>query len=304
MILGIEIGGTKLQAVLGDASGRIERTERCTVPGEGTEPTCAALVELVGKLTGGAAVERIGIGFGGPVDAETGKVVLSHHVSGWSGFDLAGWAAKQFGAPCRIENDTNAAALAEARLGAGRGAGVVFYTNIGSGIGGGLVIEGKLYSRRFGAFEIGHTRLWDVAQGRYVIVEELCSGWSMQRMARRKAQAGRMAAVLELAGGDADAITCVHIGQAAAAGDASARALVEQAAGNFAIALCNMIVLVNPDRIVVGGGVPLMGEVFFAPLREAVKRLVFDIYADNYQILPAELGEAVVPAGALLIAGS
>ena len=121
MILGIEIGGTKLQAVLGDASGRIERTERCDVPGEGTEPTCRALVELVGKLTGAAAVERIGIGFGGPVDWRQGTICCSHQIEGWANFELGDWLAQLTGRPVIVDNDSNAAALGEAKRGAGRG---------------------------------------------------------------------------------------------------------------------------------------------------------------------------------------
>jgi len=200
-----------------------------------------------------------------------------------------------------IENDTNCGALAEARLGAGAGAKVVFYTNIGSGIGGGIVIDGQLYSRPFGAAEIGHTKLWDPAAGDYCIVERLCSGWSINRMAREQVAAGKMPQVLALAGGKPENVTAEHVGQAAAEGDPAAIALIEAAARNFAVALCNVIALLNPDTIVVGGGVSLMGDLFFAPLRAAVARSVFKPYADNYQIVPSGLGENVVLVGALLI---
>lgn len=300
--LAIEIGGTKLQAALGQADGGLSRAERCAVPPDADAETILALVAKLGKaLASGQDVERVGIGFGGPVDAETGTVVRSFHIAGWDGFGLRAWAEEQFVVPCSVENDTNCGALAEARLGAGVGARVVFYTNVGTGIGGGIVIDGQLYSRPFGAAEIGHTKLWDARSAEYVIVETLCSGRSIGRMARRWAAAGKVPRVLELAGGYAEAIAAEHVGRAAAGGDPQAAALVTAAADNFAVALCNVIALLNPDRIVVGGGVSLMGEVFFKPLRESVTRRAFQPYAQNYEILPAALGENVVLVGALLI---
>jgi glucokinase len=299
--LALEIGGTKFQAALGKTDGSVIASGRCAVPAGAVQGQLAALEALARRVLAGKAIDSVGIGFGGPVDTRSGSVVLSHHVPGWGGFKLADWAQAAFGRPCVIENDANAAALAEARLGAGAGAAVVFYTNIGSGIGGGLVIEGKLYSRPFGAAELGHTKLWDRQSGQYVIAEQLCSGWSINRMARQLAAAGELEAVLALAGGQVEAIAAQHVGQAAENGDAPALRLIERAAGDFAVALCNMITLLNPDRIVIGGGVSLMGELFLRPLRQAVSRQVFDIYLDNFRIVPAALGEAVVLVGALLI---
>jgi len=300
--LAIEIGGTKLQAAVGDPQGQIGPVRRAAVaPGSTAADILAAVRDLAGPLARSGGIERVGIGFGGPVDTQAGRVVRSFHVAGWDGFALGAWAQDAFGLPAAIENDTNCGALAEARVGTGAGAPTVFYTNIGSGIGGGIVIDGQLYSRRFGAAEIGHTKLWDPAAGAYCIVEHLCSGWSINRMARQRAAAGKMAAALALAGGDVEALSAEHIGRAAADGDADALELVRAAAANFAVALCNVISLLNPDRIVVGGGVSLMGEVFFAPLRAAVADGVFAPYADNYRILPAALGENVVLVGALMI---
>ena len=298
--LALEIGGTKFQAALGEAGGRIIRADRCGVRGDLDEQV-SILEALARKVLAGEAVERVGIGFGGPVNLATGRVVLSHHVAGWGDFPLVEWAQRNFGVPCAIENDTNAGALAEATLGAGRGGRVVVYSNIGSGIGGGLVIDGRLHNGRLGAFEIGHTKLWDKESGQYVIVEHLCSGWSINRIARQRAAAGAMPRVLALAGGEVAAISAEQVGRAASAGDEPARELVREVAENYAIALCNVITLVNPDRVVIGGGVSLMGDVFFQPLRAAVARQVFDLYRDNYQILPAGLGENVVLVGALLL---
>lgn len=300
--LAIEIGGTKLQAAVGTGGGEILRRDRCLVPpGADAAAVLDRAGELADGLLGGQRVERVGIGFGGPVDVASGRVVRSFHVAGWDGFALRAWAERMFGLPCAIENDTNCGALAEARLGAGAGADVVLYTNIGSGIGGGLVIEGRLYSRPVGAVEVGHTKLWDRRAGDYCIAEHLCSGWSIARMARERAAGGQMPRVLALAGGEVDSIAANHVGAAAADGDGPAVELVRQVTADFAVALCNAITLLNPDRIIVGGGVSLMGDVFLELLRTAVAERVFAPYAGRYEILPAAFGEEVVLVGALLI---
>ncbi len=300
--LALEIGGTKLQAAVGGADGRISHSRRCAVPpGSDARAIRAKLVELVGQVASGRDLERVGVGFGGPVDAEAGTVLRSFHVAGWDGFPLRAWAEEQFSLPCVIENDTNCGALAEARLGAGAGANVVFYTNVGSGIGGGIVIDGRLYNQPRGAGEIGHTKLWDRRAREYVIVETLCSGWSIGQRARRLAGEGQLPRVLALAGGKAEGLTAEHVGLAAAEGDPPARALVRAAAEDFAVALCNVIALLNPDRIVVGGGVSMMGRAFFQPLREAVARAAFEPYRGRWDIVPAGLGESVVLVGALLL---
>jgi glucokinase len=300
--LSIEIGGTKLQAAVGTFQGEILKIKRRAVPRGATAPEIRKLVvELVRRVESEGEPERVGIGFGGPVDTESGRIVTSFQVPDWDGFPLRDWAEEQFGLPCLIENDTNCGALGEARVGAGAGARVVFYTNIGSGIGGGLVIDGSLYRQPFGAAEIGHTKVWDLETGRYVSAESLCSGWSVERVVRQRTYAGRLSRVLALAGGKAGDITAEHVGRAAAEGDSEAIASVAEAAEKFAIPLCNVIALLNPEKIVVGGGVSLMGEIFFDPLRAAVAREVFPPFAQNYEILPAGLGENVVLVGALLI---
>ncbi len=300
--LALEIGGTKLQAALGTADGKILRAGRCSVPdGADAGEIRRQLADLAAETLGGEKVERVGIGFGGPVNVETGQVVRSFHVAGWDGFDLRAWAEQTIARPCVIENDTNCGALAEATVGAGAGARVVVYTNIGTGIGGGLVVGGRLYSRPLGCMEVGHTKLWDRPAGEYCIVEHLCSGLSIARMARERAAGGRMPRVLELAGGEVEAVTARHVGSAAGEGDGAALELVRQVAADFAVALCNVITLLNPDRVVVGGGVTLMGDAFLGPLRDAVAQRIFRPYAGSYEILPAALGEDVVLIGALLL---
>lgn len=319
--IAIEIGGTKLQAALGDASGAIETVRR--TPAE-PEKGHGSILENIRKLVEpllSPAVDRIGVGFGGPVDASAGRTVKSHQVPGWDNFPLADWATQRFGRPCALENDTNCGGLAEALAGAGRGGRCVFYSNIGSGIGGAIVIDGKLHNGRYGAGEVGHAYVWDPHAQQYDIVEHLCSGWALGRRAKQLARAGELPRLLELAGGNPENLNAYIVGAALAmeCGQAGmdepsiqqagmdeaaldeAGRLMDELTATYAVALANVIALINPDRIVIGGGVSLIGRPLFGRLERELRRICFAPYRDNWQLLPAALGENVVLAGALML---
>jgi glucokinase len=227
-------------------------------------------------------VQAIGVGFGGPVDTARGRVVTSHQVAGWSGFPLRAWFEKQFGLPVVVENDTNCAALAEARFGAGRGKGVVFYTNNGTGIGGGLVIDGALYNGRLGALEIGHTV--------FPFVGPLPSaGEGRTPRGVTRPTMNRWATIESLASGLAleQGVTTVP-----------------EAARWYGMAIANAITLLNTDIVVVGGGVAMAGKQFWEPLRQTVRQLVFAPFRPNARLVPAGLGETVVVVGAAWLAAA
>jgi glucokinase len=180
MNLGVEIGGTKLQVGVCDHGGHIQQLLRVeVVRRNGARGILNQVDQIIRPLLAGQQVDAIGIGFGGPVDGPHGRVVRSFHIRGWDGFALRRWFLRRFKLPTVIENDTNAAALAEATIGAGRGYRAVLYSNVGTGIGGGFVVDGKIYNGRFGAMEIGHTRFF--VRGRWRILEELSSGLSIER---------------------------------------------------------------------------------------------------------------------------
>jgi glucokinase len=261
MNLGVEIGGTKLQVGVCDREGRIQQLMRvAVVRHNGARGILDQLDRLIGPLLAGHPVEAVGVGFGGPVDVRHGRVVRSFHIKGWDGFALRRWFLRRFKLPTVIENDTNAAALAEATIGAGRGHRTVLYSNVGTGIGGGFVVGGKIHNGRFGATEIGHTRFFE--RGRWRILEELSSGLSIER----------------------------------------GRTTLEKSAKYYGIALANAITLLNPDIVVVGGGVARAGEKFLRPVREIVERFVFEPFRGNCRIVPAALGQTVVVVGAALLA--
>ncbi|MFH1266502.1 MAG: ROK family protein, partial [Planctomycetota bacterium] len=161
MFLGIEIGGTKLQLGVGRGNGQpLVELDRLDVdPGRGAEPIRHEIARAAKALIERHAIRAVGVGFGGPVDAASGRTLLSHQVEGWRDFPLRDWCRETLGLPTVVSNDSDSAGLAEARFGAGKGHRVVFYTNVGSGIGGALVVEGEVYRGSSGvAAEIGHLR--------------------------------------------------------------------------------------------------------------------------------------------------
>jgi glucokinase len=314
--LGIEIGGTKLQLGVGPGDGTLAGLWRGTVDvAAGPEGIRRQITAAVPELLARSGIERsqlqgVGIGFGGPVDDATHTVLKSHQIAGWDGFPLADWVGELVGLPAVLGNDADAAGLAEALFGAGRGLSPIFYITIGSGIGGGLIINGEIYrgSGR-GAAEIGHLL---VAQERsqepsWVPIEELASGWAIETRASEAARnpgiRNRRPLFLHLADGQADCIRAQHIALAAANGDEVAQSILDGAWYWLAGAICEVIVLLCPRRIVIGGGVSLMGEeLLFDPLRKRVSERVFKPFADCYEIVPAALGEEVVVHGALALA--
>jgi len=308
----IEIGGTKLQAALGTPDGAIAVTERGTAPaGQGADAILAWFADTVPGLLARAAAEGapatgLGVGFGGPVETATGKVLVSHQVAGWEDVPLKAWFEDRFGLPTTVANDSNAAGWAEYCCGAGRGTRHFCYMNIGSGIGGALIIDGRLLDGQGrGAGEIGHTYVPDwtaAAPGVAGKLEHLCSGWSIEKRLRASGGFASDGALHELCEGDADRVTCELLAEAARQGDPFALEAIDEVAQGLAVALSNVITLFHPERIALGGGVGLMGEVLLDPLRRHVAGRVFGPFRDRYAIVPCALGESVVLVGALLLA--
>jgi glucokinase len=307
--LGIEIGGTKLQVGLGPDDGKLRALWRgdVDVPA-GPEGIRRQILAAVPELLASAVVDRsslraAGIGFGGPVDDATRTVIKSHQIAGWDNFPLGDWVGAALGLPAVLGNDADVAGLAEALHGAGKGLSPIFYVTIGSGIGGGLVVDGEIYRGcGRGAAEIGHLRLRG-PEGEERPLELWSSGWALEQRARELAATGAETALLRLAGGDPARITGRVIARAVEGGDLLARRALLGALVPLADALCQVIALLCPRRIVIGGGVSLMGEtVLFEPLRSLVAERVFAPFAGLTVIVPAALGEEVVVHGAIALA--
>ncbi len=297
MYLGIEIGGTKLQLGLGEGDGAITALWRGTVnPSEGSAGIRRQIEAAIPELLARAGQDRtalrgVGIGFGGPTDDATQTVVKSHHIAGWDGFPLRDWVTELVGAPSVLCNDADVSGLAEALFGAGRGLSPLFYITVGTGIGGGLILDGEIYRGiGRGATEIGHLRpvYPRTATGHDEVVEYYAAGWGIERAARERMGQPRSAK---------------QVAEAARAGDPIARAILDEAVQALAEGVCSVIKLLCPRRIVIGGGVSLMGEdLFFAPLRRYVAERGLAAFAGLTDIVPAALGEEVVVHGALALA--
>ncbi len=315
MYLGIEIGGTKLQLGLGRGDGHMRALWRGTVnPAAGGEGIRQQIVAAVPELLAQASADRgnlrgAGIGFGGPTDDATRTVIKSHQIRGWDGFPLADWVSDVVGVPAVLCNDADAAGLGEALFGAGKGLSPVFYITIGSGIGGGLIVDGQIYRGvGRGAAEIGHLQVFAEGAERdrsMMSLENCASGWAIAKAGAEwvAAREHRNTPLRELANRDPANVTGVLVAQAARVGDEDALGIVANARNAVAQALCQVIVLLCPRRIVIGGGVSLMGEeLFFEPVRRFVARDVFKPFAGLTDIVPAALGEEVVVHGALALA--
>jgi glucokinase len=327
LLLGIEVGGTKLQLGLGHGDGRLLGLRRVGVdPTRGAAGVLEQIAEESQKVawtidTTRDCVEAVGIGFGGPVDAERGVVTTSHQVAGWDGFALAVWVRRELGVETVVlQNDADTAGLGEARFGAGVGRSPLLYVTVGSGIGGGLILDGRIYrGAGQGAMEIGHLRVGEIDPAAPdelpATLEQVSSGWSIAQRARERvavvlrADPSRIGPLVDLlAEGpgqppDLEAITTEVVAMAAELGDADAREVLGRASRTLAAALAHAVTLLAPRRIILGGGVSLIGEeLWLAPIRRELDRRVFPPFRGTFDVVPAALGEEVVVHGALALA--
>lgn len=299
MVIGIEIGGTKLQLVAGQTNGGILHRRKLSVnPARGAEGIREQIAEYLPTLMSSSEVRAIGVGFGGPVDWTKNRICRSHQIEGWSEFDLGGWLAQISGVRVRVDNDANVAALGEAQLGAGKGLNPVFYVTLGSGVGGGLVVDGRIYHGASpGEAEIGHVRL--DRQG--TIVEGSCSGWAVDGRIRdlKKSDPGSVLCKMPGFGQGGEA---KHLPEALKQGDAAARRILSEITQDLAFGLSHVVHLFHPQVIVLGGGLSGIGEPLRQGMEQTMPDFIMEAFRPGPRIALAALGEDAVPAGALLLA--
>ena len=299
--LGIEIGGTKLQLVVGDDSAKIIERRHLAVDrakgGAGIrEQIKATLAELIPAKKPAA----VGVGFGGPVDWKTGEICRSHQIEGWADFKLGGWLQSLSGLPVRVDNDANTGTLGEALHGAGVGFNPVCYVTLGSGVGGGLVVDGKIYhGAKPGETEIGHVRL----DRSGTTVESRCSGWAVDAKIRQLKTTEPNSLLVTLIG-DSTGGEARHLGAALKQGDVAARRILDETGEDLAFGLSHVVHLFHPAVIILGGGLSLVGEPLRAAVESALRRFTMEVFAPGPEIRLAALGEAAVPTGALELAKS
>lgn len=316
VVAGIDIGGTRQSLALVQPDGTVVYRARRTSPPDADGPTlfegvCALLAEALARArAAGWQVAAAGAGFGGPVETDAGIVRTSHHVPGWSGFPLRQALTERFGLPAALENDARAATLGELHFGAGRGHRHLVYINIGTGIGGGLVLDGRLHrGATTTAGEIGHMRVRPDGPlcpcGGRGCLEALASGPSIARRARSAVMQDPAAGevLLAAAGGDPQALTSRHVVTSAAQGDPLAARLVEETAEYLALAVTSLVNLLNPTLVVFGGGVSEAGELLLRPVRRRVRQWALPAAGEAVTIVQASLGydAGVIGAAALAL---
>ncbi|MFI7589461.1 ROK family glucokinase [Spongisporangium articulatum] len=276
--VGIDIGGTKVIGGLVSADGRVSREVRRTTPGRDPAAVRATIASVVSELRSGADVLAVGIGAAGFVDADRARVMFAPHLA-WRDEPLRASVAADVGLPVVVENDANAAAWAESRFGAGRGEPDLVCVTLGTGIGGGIVRDGRLYRGRWGmAGEFGHMVV--VPDGRRCecgnrgCLEQYASGNVLGREARELALAGSPVTVplLERVGGDVSGLVGPVLTQAAQDGDPVAVELFEDVGRWLGVGLANLAAALDPGLFVIGGGVSDAGELLLRPARESFRR--------------------------------
>jgi glucokinase len=297
LVIGIEIGGTKLQLVAGNrARGIIARQDFLVEAARGGEGIREQIAASLPKLLQQHDAAAIGVGFGGPLDRQKGRIACSHQLPGWDDFPLRDWLEKISGLPVVVENDANAAAWGEANLGAGAGFDPVLYITLGSGVGGGLVAGHKIYHGDSpGELEIGHLRM----DPRGATLEDCCSGWAIDRVIR-EARAAHPESALYSSG--ATGPEAARLGGALAVNDPLALKILHDLAANLALGLSHATHLLHPQVIVIGGGLSQIGEPLRALVAEKLPPLLMKSFRPGPCLALAACGRDAVPLGALLLA--
>ena len=312
-ILGVDIGGTKVAVGLVARDGTILEQSRRPMSARGTaEAALEAVTNAIDSLssTGGSRnFQSIGICAPGPLDPKTGVILNPPNVPCWRNFPLAEKIANIYHLPVKLDNDANAAALAETRWGAARGYHYVFYFTIGTGIGTGFVLDGHIYHGRTGsAAEGGHVSI-DYAGplcrcGKRGCMEILASGTAIGERARTKLSAkASHSTLLDLACGDVAAVTSELVGKAYAAGDPLAQEVLHETVGVLTPWLGNIVDLLDPDILVMGGGAAAMLQPFFGEIKNGLPRWCVNPRVSEVPIVMAHYGaDAGIAGGAALCA--
>jgi glucokinase len=253
-------------------------------------------------------LRAIGVCAPGPLDPTTGVVINPPNLPCWRNFHLSAELTKLYGVPVKIDNDANAAALAEALWGAGRGYRNVFYACFGTGIGTGIVFDGHIYHGRTGAAaEGGHVSIDYRGElckcGKPGCIEIFASGTSIAKRARAKLSSqGVPSTLLDLAGGNIEVVTSEMVGQAFKDGDAVAGELIEETIQVVSLWLSNIVDLLEPDVMILGGGVAAMLSSSFDEIRTRIQKFCINSRAGEIPLLPARYGnDAGIAGGAALV---
>ncbi len=309
LLLALDYGGTKHTAAVVARAERDWRAHRRVFSPAGADARydIETMRSLAHDLLAGERPAAIGVSFGGPVDAATGTVRLSHHVPGWENTPLRAMLEADFGVPASVDNDANVAALGEHRFGAGRGCQDLLYITVSTGVGGGWVLNGQPWRGAEGmAGEIGHVVVDPNGPrclcGKQGCVERLASGPYIAQRAREwlAEQPDRGQVLRSLVGDDASQVTAQLVSQAAAQGDELAWAALYVAAWGLGVGIGNAANLINPERFILGGGVTKSGDRFWEVVRQVARETALPEV--HFDVVPAALGDDAPLWGAVALA--
>jgi glucokinase len=310
-VLGVDIGGTKVAVGLVDGNGTILTQGRKPMVANGTaEAALDAVTGAIDSLASleGGGIQSIGICAPGPLDPKTGVILNPPNLPCWRNFPLAEKIGNKYKLPVTVDNDANAAALAETCWGAARGYRYVFYACIGTGIGTGIVLDGRIYHGKTGsAGEGGHVSIDYRGPlcgcGKRGCIEILAAGPAIGARARGKLSAlqSRHSAILDLAKGNVSAVTSETVGQAFAAGDPLAREILQETVDVLTPWLGNIVDLLDPDVLVLGGGVAAMLSPFFDEIKNRLPGWCVNPHVAAIPLVMAHYGaDAGIAGGAAL----
>ena len=300
-ILGIDLGGTKILTAVANKQGKmLSRDHSITPAKEGQDVVVKSILESVGRALdqahiAAADLTAIGLGAPGLSNPETGILYTSPNLPGWRDVPLRDIIAKELGKEAFLINDANAAAVGELYFGAGRGARNFIYITVSTGIGGGIIIDGKIYTGPTGtAGELGHMVIDDEGPqcncGNKGCWETLASGTALSREARHRIKEGAATSILKYAGGNVERINAEAIHEAAQTGDKLANELIARTAYYLGVGLANLINIFNPEVIIIGGGLSNIGDMLLKPAFEEAGHRAFRQSYQAVRFARAELG--------------
>lgn len=310
--IGVDVGGTNVKIALVDKKGEIKYPKTVPTRAEmGYEYTIGNIQQSIKDLITEAGIEKnslegIGFGFPGQIDCDNGIVRLAPNIPGWVNVPISEIMQKEFNVPVKVDNDVRCAALAELNYGAGIGCKNLICITVGTGIGSGIIINGKIVRGASNAAgEIGHIKLKMhdgllCGCGDRGCLEAYASGPSIVAMAKEYVLGGKSAKFREIAG-SVDAITPAIVAQAANEGDSVAKKIFEITGEYIGIGLTSVVNLLNPEKIVIGGGVADAGDILLEPLRKTLKSRTMPIQGAAVEVVPAQLGNTAGIIGSSLL---
>lgn len=313
LVLAVDLGGTKIRvAIISERMQVLAREHHDTLADEGPKAVVGRIFAAIDRLLRSNEVSpgqlgSISLAAAGAIDIEQGLVTSSPNLPGWRNVPLRDMVAEKYGVTTFLIHDANAAALGEQRLGAGRGVKNLVYLTVSTGIGGGIIVDGQLYSgARGGAGEIGHMTI-DVngplcSCGNTGCLEVLASGKAVAREAVRRINSGEQSSLTEMVAGNLATITAEKVSLAAENGDPLANAVITQAATYLGVGLVNVVNIFNPEMIIIGGGLSKMGDRLLKPARQVVQARAFALSAQTVRMVTAQLGDDAGLLGAAIFA--